>query len=169
MDGLSEQQVGKLLEQDYLSLMKLRALLEQEQQLLAHQQLEQLPPLLAEKSRLLDEMESHHLQVVSYAGERKPVKYQWENYLANVNQRKSALGLKIPRLLDLFSTLEHLNKVNGRIAARMQNNFNEIMRILRRDPASPLLYSASGHTHQTRNSNPYASTLTGRSTGYTKA
>jgi len=169
MDGLSEQQVENLLEQDYLSLVKLQGLLEQEQKLLAHQQLEQVPPLLSEKSRLLDGMESRHLQVVAHAGKRKSVKSQWEDYLVHATQRKSALRLKIPQLLDLFSKLEHLNRVNGSIAARMQNNFNEIMRILRRDPASPLLYSASGHTHQTRKTSPYANTLTGRSTGYAKA
>ncbi len=142
MDGKSEKQQEILLNQDFISLKKLHDLLTHEQQLMTSQTLDSIAPLIQAKTQVLNEIENRYSLIQK--NNHFSIKNFWEQSLKNAITHQWSIRHKIPHLIKLLDAVDHLNRVNSRVAQRLQNRFSELLSIMRGGQNAPALYTAQG-------------------------
>lgn len=148
---ISQEQLASHITQDITTCEGLLQLLAAERQALKQRDLELLDNIIEQKSRNLTALEeSARLRarwVKATAVPKQSAEQAWQSLLSGF---PSELQERWQTLKNLFVECQVQNDVNGKIIARKQTTYNQMLGLVRGQPSASKLYTAKGAARHTR-------------------
>ena len=145
--------ITQLIEREIALISRFVSLLQQEQETLKHARIAELPALTAEKSALVEQLntlEGERLLAIGVKpNERAPL--AMEAWLKN-NPGERLVAERWQKLLELARQAKNTHLINARLLDMHARQTTELLAALTRQAENPALYGASGQTMPTSGS-----------------
>lgn len=149
--AVSQDQLAAHITQDISTCEGLLQLLSAERQALKQRDLELLDNIIEQKSRNLSALEEsarvRARWVKASVAPKQGPEQAWQSLLSRFPVE---LQERWQTLKDLFVECQVQNDVNGKIIARKQNTYNQLLGLVRGQPSASKLYTAKGAASHSR-------------------
>lgn len=145
----------QMILQDQTALESLRDCLIKEREYLEARNLDQMQTLIERKTQLLDEISQQvKLRAQVLAKLNLPQTADgWSQFLQR-HPLTQPLEAEWQTLVQIYEECQELNQINGKLVARSQQTFGQLLNLIRGQVAAPSLYGANGSS-QTQTTGSY--------------
>lgn len=149
MDQAKLYELEILLDKDIVIAKQLQNLLEAEKDALVQRKADELQHLVESKLTLLDKLEKNHQQKIQLSGQQQTTSPpHWEDFIDKLHTDNNQLVDKLGAFKTILSNIEYQNKLNAKIASRMEQSISELISLLKGNSAQKTLYTQAGSAKQ---------------------